>query len=278
MSHKRFSLNNESNIRTSLRLLNVDSSKYSGDWDSFPHSHKYAELFYVLGGKGEFQIEQEFYPVSPKQLIIINPNVLHTEISYQDSPLEYAVLGIEGLELSEYTEGENRFKILDFNEGDDITTCLRNILQETTDSQPGNQTVCQAYMEILIVRLMRRINLSLNTTPLPSSSRQCAIVRRYIDAHYKENLTLEQLANISHLNKYYLVHSFKEEYGVSPINYQIDRRILESCVLLTQTDMSLSQISQVVGFSSPSYFSQMFRKSKGMSPTKYRTKTNTALS
>ncbi len=270
MSHKRFSLNPNTNLRSSLKLLNVDSSKYSGDWDSFPHSHMYAELFYVLGGKGKFQIDQEFYPVSPKQLIIINPNVLHTEISYQDSPLEYAVLGIEGLELSDYTESESRFRILDFNEGDDITTCLRNIIQETTNNLPGNETICQAYMEILIVRLMRRINFSLNATPLPTSSRQCAIVRRYIDAHYKETITLDQLATLSHLNKYYLVHSFKEEYGISPINYQIDRRVLESCALLTQTDMSLSQISQVVGFSSPSYFSQTFRKNKGMNPIQYR--------
>ena len=72
------------------------------------------------------------------------------------------------------------------------------------------------------------------------------------------------------MNKYHLAHSFKEEFGISPISYQLNRRIEESCYLLQQTDMSLSQIARVLGFSSSSYFSQLFRKAKEMSPSEYR--------
>lgn len=53
------------------------------------------------------------------------------------------------------------------------------------------------------------------------------------------------------MNKYYLVHSFSKEYGVSPINYLIGRRIEESRYLLADTNHSLSQISHMLGFSSP---------------------------
>ncbi len=59
------------------------------------------------------------------------------------------------------------------------------------------------------------------------------------------------------MNKYYLVHSFSKEYGVSPINYLIGRRIEESRYLLADTNHSLSQISHMLGFSSPSYFSRV---------------------
>ena len=72
------------------------------------------------------------------------------------------------------------------------------------------------------------------------------------------------------MNKYYLVHSFSKEYGVSPINYLIGRRIEESRYLLADTNHSLSQISHMLGFSSPSYFSQSFRKLEGISPMEYR--------
>ena len=100
--------------------------------------------------------------------------------------------------------------------------------------------------------------------------RQCAAVRRYIDLHFKEPLTLDLLAEEAHMNKYYLSHAFKREFGVSPINYMISRRLEESKYLLAETDLSMSQIAQLLGFSSLSYFSQVFRKTQGLSPMEYR--------
>lgn len=270
MSNDHYSFKRPDQIRNSMRLLNVGSAKYSGDWHSVPHTHSYAELFYVVGGMGHIQIDQELYPVSPRQLVIINPNVMHTEVSLNASPLEYVVLGIEGLELSLNLNQESRFKILDYHDADNIYTCIRNILQETHSELPGSDTICQAYMEILVTRLMRSTDFSLNRDPLPSSNNQVAAVRKYIDAHFKESLTLDKLAEIGRVNKYYLAHSFKEEFGVSPISYQLGRRIEESCYLLRQTDMSLAQIAQVLGFSSSSYFSQLFRKHMGVTPSDYR--------
>ncbi len=95
-------------------------------------------------------------------------------------------------------------------------------------------------------------------------------MRRYIDSHFKENIRLEQLASITHINKYHMVHSFSKEYGISPINYLISRRIEESRCLLSDTDHTLSEISHMLGFSSPSYFSQSFRRIENLSPMEYR--------
>ena len=95
-------------------------------------------------------------------------------------------------------------------------------------------------------------------------------MRRYIDNHFKEDLKLEQLARLAHINKYYLAHTFRREFGVSPINYLISRRVDESRFLLRETDHSLSLIAQMLGFSSPSYFSQCFRRVEGVSPIEYR--------
>lgn len=273
MSNQHYVLNlsKTNDIRTNTKLLNVGSAKYGGDWHSVPHAHGYAELFYIVGGDGQFRIEDELFPVNAHQLVIVNPNVIHTEVSYGAHPLEYIVLGIEGLELSVGKNNDGRFCILDYRGGDDILTCLRNILREMEVKQPGFEIICQAYMEILIVRLMRSISFSV--TPAASSSlvsRQCATIRRYIDMHYKESLNLDLLAEEAHVNKYYLSHAFKREYGVSPINYLISRRIEESKYLLKETDLSLSQISHLLGFSSSSYFSQSFRRSEEMSPMEYR--------
>ena len=68
------------------------------------------------------------------------------------------------------------------------------------------------------------------------------------------------LAEVAHVNKYHLSHTFQREYGISPISYLITRRIREGRHMLENTSYSLSQIAHSIGFSSPSYFSQSFRK------------------
>lgn len=270
MSNELYFFRQAGNDRNSLKLLNVGSAKYDGDWHSVPHTHSYAELFYVVGGMGQIRIDQEMYPISARQLAIISPNVMHTEVSLNASPLEYVVLGIEGLEISASDSGESRFTILNSHESDSIAACLQNILREAYNKLPGNEIICQAYMEILLTHLTRSTDFSVSEHPISSSNNQCVTIRRYIDAHFKEPLTLDQLAQIAHINKYHLAHSFKEAFGISPISYQLNRRIEESCYLLRQTDMSLSQIARVLGFSSSSYFSQLFRKVKKMSPSEFR--------
>ena len=270
-SHYSFEKDHAFTIRGTAKLLNVASAKYGGDWHSVPHTHNHMELFYIVGGKGQFLIQDQLYPVNVNNLVIINPNVIHTEVSLNAQPLEYIVLGIEGIELKTGDSAGGQFSILDQFESVEISGCLRNILRETELKSTGYEDVCQAYMEILIIRLMRNIALDIpSEPPAVSTNRQCAAVRRYIDLHFKEPLTLELLAEEGHMNKYYLSHAFKREYGISPINYMISRRTEESKYLLAETDLSMSQIAQLLGFSSLSYFSQVFRKTQGLTPMEYR--------
>lgn len=276
MSRYYYSLNQEQSftIRGTAKLLNVTSSRYGGDWHSVPHTHNHTELFYIVGGKGQFFIEDQCFPVDVNNLVIINPNVIHTEASLNAQPLEYIVLGIDGIELANSENSNGQFCMLDHFESVEISSCLRNILREMELKNTGYEDICQAYMEILIIRLMRSTSLAVPAEPQTiSGNRQCAAVRRHIDVHFKEPLTLEQLAEEAHMNKFYLSHAFKREYGVSPINYMITKRIEESKYLLAETDLSLSQVAQMLGFSSPSYFSQVFRRTQNLSPMEYRQNT-----
>ena len=276
MSRSHYSLDKEQTytIRGTAKLRNAASAKYGGDWHSVPHTHNHLELFYIVGGKGQFLIQDQLYPVNVNNLVIINPNIPHTEVSLNAQPLEYIVLGVEGIELAGSEHSNGQFSILDHFESVEISGCLRNILREMEQKSTGYEDVCQAYMEILIIRLMRNTALSVPSEPqVISKNQQCAQVKRYIDQHFKETLTLEQLAEEAHMNKFYLSHAFKKEYGVSPINYLISRRIEESKYLLAETDLSLSRIAQLLGFSSLSYFSQVFRRTQNVSPLEFRQST-----
>lgn len=269
--HYAFNLMKENPPQEQLKLRNVASAKYGGDWHSIPHAHNYTELFYIIGGDGQFLVDDERFSVRTGQLVIVNPNIIHTELSYEARPLEYIVLGIEGLEISIPGTNEGRYCIYTFPTANRVLTCMQNILQEMQDRELEHQTVCQAYMDILVVQLMRSTNASMTHVSGSSpANRQCASARHYIEHHFKEKLTLDMLAAEVNVNKYYLAHAFKEEYGISPVNYLIHCRIEESKRLLDETDLSLSQISGIVGFSSASYFSQRFHHIMGISPVEYR--------
>ena len=258
-------------VRNKAKLLYVSSSTYSGDWLSTPHTHYCSELFYVLEGIGQFQVEDQIYPVSADDLVIINPNVSHTELGFHAHPMRYIVLGIEGLELSASDDQAN-FCIVNFKEiRDTMVFYLKMMLRETQTRAPGYEAICQDLMEILIVLFARQTNFSTILTPANrKASHLCDSVRRYLDQNCGEDISLEQLAKFSHVNKYYLVHAFTDEYGVSPINYLMQARVKKAQKLLSTTDYSLSVISRSCGFSSSSYFSQTFRKMSGVSPSSYR--------
>lgn len=276
MATKRFTLEDAPPSPVNLRnvkLLYASHAKHSADWESIPHSHGCIELFYVVSGSGQFQIGELSLPVSAADLVVVNSNVDHTEFSHDQNPLEYIVLGFEGLEYSpgEEQDKDNRYLLTHVQEGQDfVLRDLRDILRELEEKRPGYNVICQNLLVSLIIRLSRRNDASFLPTSGRRPNRECSIVRRYIDGHFKENITLDQLAALVHVNKYYMSHSFSREYGVSPINYLISRRIEESKYLLTDTNHTLSQISHMLGFSSPSYFSQSFRRLVGTKPLAYR--------
>ena len=255
--------------QSDARLLNITWAQYSSEWNSTMHAHRHAEMFFIMSGSGTFQLQRHSFPVSGRSLVIINPGVMHCEQSNQGSPLEYIVLGVENLEMAANEQG---YVLTTFNrDWDTVSVSLRLMLQEARSGQDGYSQVCQRMLEIILLRILRRRGLSLASEAVGmDDNRECGMVRRYIDEHFKESITLDQLAELAHINKYYLVHAFRKAYGTSPINYLISRRIQESRFLLTNSNHSLSQIARILGFSSLSYFSQSFHRTEGVSPMEYR--------
>lgn len=253
---------------TTPRLSYISKDQFSTDWNSELHTHNCAELFVILDGHGRFRTLYEEFPISVQDLLIVNANVPHTEVSSLKSPLRYIVLGIEGLKAA---AAEGGYTMLHLHNGwTELNSCLDIMLHESSKTQPGHAEICQHLLEVALIWLGRQ-SLSLSSEASgPRASKECELIRRYIDNHFKEDLTLDHLAELAHLNKYYLSHSFRREFGISPISYLISRRLDESRFLLRETDYSLSLIAEILGFSSLSYFSQCFRREEGSSPTEYR--------
>ena len=113
------------------RLLYVTHAFYSEEWNSSLHTHTCAELFFITGGHGAFQVQQDRFPVAINDLVVINTSVPHAETSQNGSPMEYVVLGVEGLEPLTGIGGYALMHLL--GEQEMVSTCLRLMVQEARD-------------------------------------------------------------------------------------------------------------------------------------------------
>lgn len=270
MAILRYPFENNEIKSLDARLLYVTYSKYERDWSSLPHTHHFTELCYILGGKGFYLIEGQKIPVQKDDFIIVNSNVSHTETSDGSVPLEYIILGVEGLDF--FLEGNREHIIFNCREDHaDFLFYMNTLLSEMEEKAPDYELICKNLLEILIVRLLRRhAPLTFKAVSPVKSTRECIKLKQYIDANYNQDITLDTLAQISHLNKYYLVHAFSKHFGCSPISYLCDVRIQASKELLASTNHSITEIAQSSGFSSQSYFAQCFQKRCGMTASAYR--------
>ncbi|EZP75173.1 AraC family transcriptional regulator [Parageobacillus genomosp. 1] len=98
----------------------------------------------------------------------------------------------------------------------------------------------------------------------------------YIDEHYHHPLTLEEVAEYVGISPYYFSKLFKDRFGMTFIDYVTDVRIARAKKEMANPNKSLKEICFLVGYNDPNYFSRVFKKHTGMSPSEYRKKLHLA--
>ena len=95
-------------------------------------------------------------------------------------------------------------------------------------------------------------------------------IKQYLDEHFDEKIALDQLAQRYYINKYYLTRAFKEQFGLSIMDYLLSIRITKAKALLRFTSLSAEEIGQSCGIGDVYYFSRVFKKVEGISIREYR--------
>ncbi len=274
MNQKSMTWQNRQPQPIDCRLLYIKKTSYPVKPVRDLQEHTYTELYFITRGSGEFYIDNTLCPVQTNDLVIVNPNVLHQLLSYSEYQIEAIVIGMDGIFFTpnEFTDMSSSLylkKSLKDNYKN-ISFYFKSILHEIKKMEFNYEEVCQNLLEILVTNVVRQTKCTITSTSSARTNKECAFIKRYIDHHFAENISLDSLATMTHMNKYYMVHAFNKYIGYSPINYLIEKRISESKRLLETTSQSIAQIASTVGFSSQSYFSQVFKKSTGMTPNAYR--------
>ncbi len=105
-------------------------------------------------------------------------------------------------------------------------------------------------------------------------SRYIRKAKQYISEHYSENINLDEICSFAGVSKNYFCHLFRNETGLSIWEFLTDFRVEKARQLLAGSDMKNYEIAYHIGYENPSYFSRIFRKLTGKSPTDYRNEIN----
>lgn len=254
------------------------NEEHSNRHSRLPHIHDdFLELFYVYGGTGRYMVDGHSYDIREGDIVICNAGVLHGENpsdprqvrSYSVGISHVALLGLKDNTLCE----PDVCPVLSCGLlQQQVGEMFRLIYLLSNDTKTLGETCTALSISLLLLTYellqSRERNTVIHTRT--SASATADRVRRYLDKHYREALTLEQISRDLHINAYYLSHTFKNEFGVPPIQYAMKRRIGEAQGLLMDTDIPIGDIADSLGFSSTCHLNTMFNKYVGIPPGKYR--------
>lgn len=143
-----------------------------------------------------------------------------------------------------------------------------DMIRELQTRHPNYQTMLELYLRQLLL-LCRR------TTPLPAAVTptlhvQMEAARRHFSQHYNTPISIQDYAASQNVSISWFLRCFKQVTGQTPMQYILSLRMNNAISLMRDTDWNLTQIASAVGYDNPLYFSRLFHKYKGMSPSAYR--------
>lgn len=253
------------------------------------HWHKEIELTILLQGEMQYQVNDTVYHLTAGEGIFCNSNSLHTASPYHDSDCIYIsttfhprfLYGYEGSVLqSKYLDVITKHPGIHGLAFSPSVDWQREILEELTQIWELSQHPSSAYEMELQWRLthiwmLLWSHLSHEVTQTDSAaSRHTARLKNilmYIQEHYTEKITLADIAATANICQSECCRFFKKHMNESLFDYLLSYRIEKSLPLLTDEQLSITEVSSRCGFSSASYYTKVFRERMGCTPTAYQT-------
>lgn len=239
------------------------------------HCHeKNLELQYICGGRGNLRIGSRLYEVQEGDLLVYNQGELHDESADPEQGLWFYNCGVTGVNLPGRPEGEliapeTSPRIHAGEMAGVVESLFKLLYAEVERDLPKNEQITHDILRVLISMILYQLPKERQLPPR-EKDRLLIACKDYIDSHFMEELTVEKLAERSHMSISGFAHQFKKIFGFPPIQYIIRRRIGQAQTLLITTDLSITEVSVRVGYDNISYFNNQFKRFAGMSPQSYR--------
>lgn len=283
--------------------IGITSSFYIESSGNFIQcSNPMFRLVYVMEGSGIIKINGQatIFPapalfcfsdmdeVEIQQSINIKAQAAYFKPTVINNVLQPDIIRKEGSGLSD-TEYQDYFLLVPFIYREDfripyiemgpitskrIAMLFKGMREELTCMGDFWECRSRSYLLEILFLIQKIITDSRNkeSISLPETEKDISDIILYLHTNYDKKVTIEELTDIFHINRTTLSKKFRKSMGLSIIDYLVKYRIKMASVMLRETALPIAEILNRVGFNDSVYFSRMFKKHMGYTPSSYRGK------
>lgn len=228
------------------------------------------QLLYISSGKAFFHLNGEEKEASKGCMILYRPGESQHYYYYAKDNSEVCWIHFSGYEASAILDkiGFGDSHILYCGGSFNCFELFRSIILELQLKRPCFEELLCLYLRQLFIGI-ERAQLGLSEEKY-SNYRELEATVHFFNESFAQNICIEEYAKKQHMSVCWFIRSFKRYMGVTPMQYITSIRMNKARELLKNTNYSIQEISGLVGYENPLYFSRIFKKQIGCSPSDYR--------
>ncbi|GEN48895.1 AraC family ligand binding domain-containing protein [Ligilactobacillus pobuzihii] len=257
------------------------------------HSHKFLELNYMLSGTCKQTVDNKELTLREGDILLMNIGCSHSieslgeddiliNLLFRDKNISFDLLNkihsknsltydfLSNISLGKKTKSNFIF----FPQNSDIQKTMNSIIEEYYQQEPFSNSIIEAYLEILISKILRHHPIP--TVKLPNEQEQLIFkCLKEIDENYK-NITLEELANKFGYNKEYIGNLIRKYTKSNFSDLKTKQRLINANNLLQSSTLPINKIIEHVGIKNKNFFYEKFHNFYGVSPAEKRDNTSSS--
>ncbi len=277
---------------SNFEITNMESEEFSFNCfkiknsETLPHWHGHIEIVYVSKGVCSVFINGELYTCCQGDIIVIPQNSLHSIIPENTSTYHPIIIGemllkqtLEDLHFQSslsFTLAEKSFSPIHISvireHYDDFVMIIKRIFNEYETKNVEYRTIIK--LEIIkLFTLIKRYDTDIQTYPAYKKNERTRIIIKvleYISNHYSDKISVKSMSSFSNMSEQHFCRVFKAYTGKTLIEFVTLIRLDKSYRLIIDTDIPITQIPELTGFCNENYFSRIFKKHYGFSPSQLR--------
>lgn len=252
--------------------LKVEAYQFQGIMQKFPiHFHEYYVIGFIEKGQRFLSCKNKEYTIEPGDLLLFNPRDNHACEQIDGKTLDYRCINIQPEIMSKAVFEITGKEYLPYFTPPVVFHCelvavLRELHQIVMEEERDFRK--EELFFFLLEQLIDEYTEQSVPTGNTEQSVEAKAICEFLENHYMENVTLDNLCKLTGRSKYYLLRSFTKQMGISPYSYLETLRIDKAKKMLEQ-GVSPIDVALQTGFTDQSHFSNFFKKFIGLTPKQY---------
>lgn len=231
------------------------------------------QLLYIAEGKAHFFFDGVEKIVQKGEAVLFRPYQPQSYFYYNKDQCEVYWVHFTGGEVEEILAHygfQKNDKVVFAGTSPDYPWLFEQLIRELQ--------LCREHYEELLVMLLRHILLIINRYSAENGRAGMEFINeiekavRYFNQNYNTDISIEEYAESLHTSTCWFIRRFKQVVKMTPMQYIVSLRVANAKTLLETKGMNVAEVSCAVGYDNPLYFSRIFSKYTGMSPTEYKKK------